>query len=108
MNGAASQPTPRRYTPRIAGHAKGSSRLGLKQPVAKAESFKQPDDFSKILWIFLLFPLGVDCLGALVLAGGQFLMPPTFFGTLAAATLLVIGIANGWAFNSVRRAGSTW
>jgi hypothetical protein len=109
MNGPASQPAPRRYTPRIAGHAKGSSRLGLKQPViAKAESFKQPDDFSSILWICLLVTLGVDCLGALVLAGGQFLMPPTFFGTVAAATLLAIGIANGWAFNSVRRAASTW
>lgn len=35
-------------------------------------------------------------------------MPPSFFGTLAAATLLAIGIANGWAFNSVRRATSTW
>lgn len=52
--------------------------------------------------------LGVDCLGALGLAGGQFLMAATFFGTLAAATLLAIGIANGWAFNSVRRAASTW
>jgi hypothetical protein len=110
MNGAASsQPTPRRYTPRIAGHVNGSSRLGLKQPViAKAESFKYPDDFSNTLWICLLVTLGVDCLGALALAGGQFLMPPTFFGTLAAATLLAIGIANGWAFNSVRRAASTW
>jgi hypothetical protein len=110
MNGAArSQPPPRRYTSGIAGHAKGSSRLGLKQPViAKAESFKQPDDFSNILWICLLVTLGVDCLGALALAGGQFLMPSTFFGTVAAATLLAIGIANGWAFNSVRRAASPW
>lgn len=110
MNGvAASRPTRRRYTPRIAGHTKGSSRYGLKQPVvAKAESFKQPDEFSSFLWICLLVTLGVDCLGALVLAGGQFLMPPTFFGTVAAATLLAIGVANGWAFNSVRRAASTW
>jgi hypothetical protein len=110
MNGAASsQPTLRRYTPRIAGHVTGSARLGLRQPViAKAESFKHPDDFSNILWICLLVTLGVDCLGALALAGGQFLMPPTLFGTLAAATLLAIGIANGWAFNSVRRAASTW
>src|SRR5271157_4500312 len=110
MNGAASsQPARRRYTPRIAGHVKGSSRLGLKRPVVvKAESFKQPDDFSKTLWICLLVTLGMDCLGALVLAGGQFLMPLTFFGTLAATTLLAIGVANGWAFNSVRRAASTW
>jgi hypothetical protein len=110
MNGAApSQRTRRRYTPRIAGHAKGSSRLGLKQPViAKAELFKQSDDFSNVLRICLLVTLGMDCLGALALAGGQFLMLPTFFGTLAAATLLAIGIANGWAFNSVRRAASTW
>ncbi len=110
MNGAASSPpTPRRYTPHIAGRVKGSSRLGLKQPVIpKAESFKHPDDFSNILWICLLLTLGVDCLGALALAGGQFLMPPTFFGTLAAATLLAIGIVNGWAFNSVRRAASAW
>jgi hypothetical protein len=110
MNGAASpEPTLRTYTPRIAGHVTGSSRLGLKQPViAKAESFKHPDDFSNILWICLLVTLGVDCLGALALAGGQFLMPPTLFATLAAATLLAIGIANGWAFNSVRRAASAW
>jgi hypothetical protein len=110
MNGAASsQPSPRRYTPRIAGHAKGSSRLRLKQPViAEDKAFKRPDDFSNPLWTCLLITLGVDCLGALALAGGQFLMPPTFFGTLAAATLLAIGIANGWAFNSVRRAASTW
>jgi hypothetical protein len=109
MNGAAPSPPPRRYSPRIAGHVKGSSRLGLKQPViAKAESFKQPDDFSYILWICLLVTLGVDCLGAIVLAGGEFLMPATFFGTLAAATLLAIGIANGWAFNSLRRASPTW
>lgn len=109
MNGPAQSLPPRRYPLRIAGHVKGSSRLGLKQPVtAKAESFKQPDDFSYILWICLLVTLGVDCLGAVVLAGGEFLMPATFFGTLAAATLLAIGIANGWAFNSVRRASSTW
>jgi hypothetical protein len=110
MNGAASsQHTRRRYTPRIAGHVKGSSRLGLKRPVVvKAESFKQPDDFSKTLWICLLVTLGMDCLGALVLAGGEFLMGATFFGTLAATTLLAIGVANGWAFNSVRRAASTW
>jgi hypothetical protein len=110
MNGATPpQPSRRRYTPNVAGRGKSSSRLGLKQPdVAKAESFKQTDDFSNILRICLLFTLGVDCLGALALAGGQFLMAPTFFGTLAAATLLAIGIANGWAFNSVRRAASTW
>lgn len=110
MNSAAPpQPTRRTYTPRIAGHPRGSSRHGPKQPVvAKAETFKQPDDFSNILWICLLVTLGVDCLGALVLAGGQFLMPLTFFGTVAAATLLAIGFANGWAFNSVRRAASTW
>jgi hypothetical protein len=35
-------------------------------------------------------------------------MPPTFFGTVAAATLLAIAAVNGWAFNSVRRAASTW
>ena len=110
MNGATPpRPSRRRYTPTVAGRVKRSSRLGLKQSdVAKAESFKQPDDFSSILWICLLFTHGVDCLGALALAGGQFLMAPTFFGTLAAATLLAIGIANGWAFNSVRRAASTW
>ena len=110
MNGAVpSQPTRRGYTPRIAGHVKGSSRLGLKRPVVvKAESFKQPDDFSKTLWICLLVTLGMDCLGALVLAGGEFLMGATFFGTLAATTLLAIGVTNGWAFNSVRRAASTW
>lgn len=110
MNGAGpSQPPRRGYTPRIAGHVKGSSRLGLKRPVVvKTESFKQPDDFIKPLWICLLVTLGVDCLGALVLAGGEFLMGATFFGTLAATTLLAIGVANGWAFNSVRRAASTW
>lgn len=98
MNGAApSQPTPRRYTSRIAGHVKGS--------------FQRPDDFPKILWICLLVTLGVDCLAALALAVGQFLMTathPTLFGTLAAAALLAIGVANGWAFNSVRRAEPTW
>jgi hypothetical protein len=110
MNGAASsQRAPRRYTPRIAGHVKGSSRLRLRQPViAKAESFKRPDDFSNILWIGLLVTLGVDCLAGLALGWGEFVMAPTFFSTLAAATLFAIGIANGWAFNSVRRAAFTW
>jgi hypothetical protein len=95
--------------PRIAGYAKGSSRLGLKRPVpAKAEAVKRPDDLPKIAWTCLLFTLGVDCAVAVFLACGQFLMPSTFFGTAAAATLLAIGVANGWAFNSVRRAASTW
>jgi hypothetical protein len=98
MNGAApSRPTPRQYTSRIAGHVK--------------DSFKKPDDFFMILWICLLVTLGVDCLGALALAGGQFWMTaphPTPFGTLAAIALLAIGIMNGWAFNSVRRATPTW
>src|ERR1700758_262389 len=109
MNGAAKLPAARRYPSRIAGQGKRSSRLGLKQPVIdKAESFRRPDDFSRILWISLLVTLGADCLGVLALACGEFLMPATFFATLAAATLLAIGIANGWAFNSVRRAVSTW
>lgn len=98
MNGAASsRPTPRQYTSRIAGHVKGS--------------FKKPDDFFMILWICLLVTLGVDCLGALALACGQFWMTathPTPFASLAAIALLAIGITNGWAFNSARRAAPTW
>jgi heme/copper-type cytochrome/quinol oxidase subunit 4 len=110
MNGAAPwRPPLRKYTPRIAGHTKSSSGLGLKRPViTKPKPFKQPVDLAKFLWVCLLVTLGVDCLLALALAGGQFLMPPTFFGTLAATTLLAIGIANGWALNSVRRSVPTW
>ena len=110
MNGAApSQPTRGKYTPRIAGRVKGSGKFGLRRPViAETGSFQQPNDFAEILWRWLLITLGLDFLAALFLAGGQFLMPATFFGTVAAATLLLIGIANGWALNSVRRAAPTW
>jgi hypothetical protein len=109
MNGAAPSPAPRRYPPRIAGHVKGSSRLRLKQPVIrKAGLFKRPDDFPNVLWVGLLVTLAVDCVGGLALAVGELLMSPTVLSTLGAAILLAIGIANGWAFNSVRRASSTW
>jgi hypothetical protein len=96
----------RRYIPTVAGRIKSSRRLRLTQP-AKSKSFKQPDNFSKPLWICLLITLGTDCLAALALAAGQLLVGRTLFGTLAAAILLAIGITNGWAFNSVRRAAST-
>ena len=109
MNGAAPSPAPRRYPRRIAGHVEGSSRLRLKQPVIrKAGLFKRPDDLPNVLWVGLLVTLVVDCVGGLALAVGELLMSPTVFSTLGAAILLAIGIANGWAFNSVRRAASTW
>ena len=90
------------------GYAQGSSRLGLKRPViGDDQSSTQAGRFSKILRICLLLTLAVDCLGALALAVGEFSMPLTIFATLAATIQLAISVANGWAFNSVRRAAPT-
>jgi hypothetical protein len=70
--------------------------------------FKQPDDACRTLWRCLLVILFVEGIGVLVLAAGEFYLATTPFGHLGAGILLAIGIANLWAFDSVRRGAATW
>lgn len=53
----------------------------------------------------LLVTLGVDCLMAFALAFGELKIATTPFALLGAGIMSVIGIANFWAFDSVRRHG---
>ena len=71
--------------------------------------FKKPLDISKAQWWCLLVTLGLEALAALALMVGQLWLAGTqIFSTLGAAILLAIGVANLWAFNSTRKAASSW
>ena len=102
MNGAdPSQPTPRRSISSL-------TTLWRCLVATVTRWFKQPDDISRKKWIGLLGTLFVDGICAVVLACLEFYMAATFVGTLAAGTMLAIGIANWWAIYSALRAAHSW
>jgi len=100
MNGAPSaQPIGRKLARSIRRHVKSWTR-----PL-----FKKPLDISKAQWWWLLVTLGLEVLAALALTGGQLYFAGTqIFSTLGAAILFAIAVANFWAFNSTRKAASSW
>lgn len=78
------------------------------QPTGRRFAGSKPDGISKIVWSRLLVTLGADALAAVALAFGELACAVTIYGTLGAGILLTIGIANFWAFDSVRRGAASW
>ncbi|MGA7051608.1 MAG: hypothetical protein WBZ37_10065, partial [Mycobacterium sp.] len=100
MNGGPSaQPIDRKLARSIRRHGKSWTRL----------PFKKPLDIPKAQWWFLLVTLYLEGLTALALTLGQIHIAGTqIVSTLVAAILFAIGAANLWAFNSTRKAASSW
>ena len=67
-----------------------------------------PDGISKPQWSRLLVTLAANAIAAVALAAGEFGFAVTIYGTLGACILFAIGIANFWAFDSVRRGAPSW
>ncbi|HZA08735.1 hypothetical protein [Mycobacterium sp.] len=90
------------------GYVRGSSKLRLKRPVAKAQWLNRPGDISRRLWLCLLVSLVVDGVGTIGLAFLNVILATTLLRMAGSVVLLAIGVANLWAFNSTLRGRQAW